>query len=70
MGKYNDELRDASLKVGRDDVGATEEQALSEFIHQIQQQHRKLQDIAEEKRAELTALREGEEAEEDADELP
>ena len=60
IGKYNEELRDASVKVNGDAVGATQEQALSEFIHQVQQQLRRLQDKIDEKKAELAALREGE----------
>lgn len=70
IGKYHEELSAATLRVERDDVGATQEQALSEFIHQVQQQVRRLQEKAEQKKEELAALREGEEAEEDADELP
>lgn len=74
IGKYHDELRVAQGKLEGEDVGATEEQALSEFIHQVQQQVRRLRGKAEEKSAEIAALKAGEVAdadvEENADDLP
>lgn len=70
MGKYNDELRDAMLRVEKEDNASDEEQALSEFIHQLQLQVRRLQGKAEEKQLEIASLTAAEEVEQSADDLP
>ena len=73
MKKYHDELRAAMERLEGDDTGASHEQALSEFVHQVQQQLGRLQDKRDDKRKELAALKgrgEDDDAEAMADELP